>query len=415
MHTKSQTAFVGSVAIASLLVAAPGLFGEAADTDWPQFRGHHRDGISRETGLLDSWPEAGPSENWRVEIGEGFSGISVVGDVLYTMYGGMEEDRAVEYAAAFSATTGKELWKTVVGENLDTEFGNGPRATPTVDGDMVYVLGSHGDFAALDRKSGDAKWTMSLTETFGSERPHWGFSMSALVDGEKLLVQGGGGEGKSYAALNKMTGEQIWTSGDAGPSHSSPIAVEMGGERRYVYVAGDMLRCIDDKGNEVWNHPWPQGETHAAPIFVAPNRIYASGAEGVGATLVEVSMGSSGEQVQELWTEPRLRNHFSTSVVHDGALYGFDNATLKSVSVETGELNWAKRGMGKGSLILADDHLLVLSDSGALIQLEASPEGYKETGRVQALSGRSWTAPSLANGKVFVRNHTEMVSYDLKG
>jgi len=412
---KTRTALKGGAALLALLLTTPSAFPEAADTDWPQFRGHHRDGISRETGLLDSWTETAPGEVWRVEIGEGFSGMSVVGEHLYTMYAGMEGERAVEYAAAFNTTSGKEVWKTIVGDKLDTEFGNGPRATPTVDGDMVYVLGSHGDLIALDRKSGASKWTLSLTETFGSERPHWGFSTSALIDGEKLIIEGGGGEGKSYAALNKMTGEQIWTSGDGRPGHSSALAVDMGGERRYVYVAGGVLRCIDEDGNEVWNHPWPQGETHAIPLFIAPNRIYASGAEGVGATLLEVSMGAEGEEVAELWKDARLRNHFSASVVHDGNIYGFDNATLKSVSAETGELNWAKRGLGKGSLILADGDLLILSDSGALVQVKATPEAYTETGRVQALEGRSWTAPTLANGKLYVRNHTEMVSFDLKG
>ena len=408
-------------ALAALLLTTGGaLVAESHANDWPQFRGHQRDGISPETGLLDEWPTDGPPEAWRVKIGEGYSGIAIVGDRLYTMYAAAdasdgEDSEAIEYAAAFEAGTGKELWRTPIGEKLDTEFGNGPRATPTVDGDDVFVLGSRGDLAALDAASGEKKWGLSLTETFGSERPYWGFAASALVDGDKVLIEGGGGEGKSYAALDRASGEVLWTTGDGTPGYNSPIAVDMMGKTRYVYVAGGKLRCIDEKGQEVWAHDWPRGETHASPVFIAPDMIYASGAEGVGARLIRVKEGSEGAELEELWEEPRLCNHFSTSVVHDGHLYGFDNATLKAVSVESGEMTWGKRGLGKGSLIYADGHLLVLSDRGELLLIEARGDEYVEKARFQALEGKSWTSPTLAHGKLYLRNHTEMVAFDLAG
>ncbi|MDH3743671.1 MAG: PQQ-like beta-propeller repeat protein [Acidobacteriota bacterium] len=411
---QGKSLFVHFVAVAVLLAVAP-LAAEPGPADWPQFRGSARDGISTETGLLATWPEEGPPEAWRVEIGEGYSAISIVGDRLYTMFAGEHEDDPVEFAAAFEASTGKEVWRTVVGEKLDTEFGNGPRATPTIDGDSLYVLGSHGDLAALATADGAEIWTLSLTEAFGSQRPYWGFSTSALVDGDKLVIEGGGGEGKSYAALNKKTGEVLWTTGDGRPGHNSPIALDVMGKRRFVYVAGGKLRCIDADGGEVWAHEWPRGETHASPVFIAPNMIYASGAEGIGATLLRVDESSEDSKVEELWQIPHLRNHFSTSVVHEGHIYGFDNATFKSVSVETGELAWAKRGLGKGSLIYADGHLLVLSDRGKLVRAKASPDGYVESGNIEALSGKTWTAPTLANGHLYLRSHTEMVSYRLGG
>ncbi len=412
MH-RSKNLFA-HLAAALVLMAAGPLAAEPGPADWPQFRGTARDGVSTETGLLTTWTDDGPPEVWRVEIGEGYSGMSVVGDRLYTMYAAEHEDKAVEFAAAFESATGKEVWRTLIGDKLDTEFGNGPRATPTVDGETVYVMGSHGALAALKASDGSEIWRLELTEAFGSQRPYWGFSMSALVDGDKLLVEGGGGEGKSYAALDKKTGEVVWTSGDGRPGHNSPISMDVMGERRIVYVAGGKLRCIDSDGGEVWAHEWPQGETHASPVFIAPNMIYASGAEGVGATLIRVDEQAE-TKVEEVWKVPNLRNHFSTAVAHDGYLYGFDNATLKSVSVETGEMAWAKRGLGKGSLIYADGHLLVLSDRGKLVSIEASGEGYSEAGSVQALTGRSWTSPTLANGRLYLRNHTEMVSYRLDG
>ena len=151
------------------------------------------------------------------------------------------------------------------------------------------------------------------------------------------------------------------------------------------------------------------------PLFVAPDKIFASGAEGVGATLVRITEDGDKAKAEEVWQTRFMRNHFSSSVVQDGHIYGFDNATLKCLSVESGEMAWAKRGLGKGSLILVDRHLLVLSDRGQLLLLKATPDGYEEKGSVQALEGKSWTSPTLSHGRLYLRNHTEIVSYDLEG
>ncbi len=453
-------------ASALVLVAAAGTFADsdagrtsgATDAeDWPQFRGHHRDGMSPATGLLDAWPEDGPKELWRIPLGEGYSGVSVAGGRIYTMYAEAppeEEPEAegeeplaedgeeavaadggetaaadgeaaaaeaekpkTEYAAAFDAASGKQLWRAAVGERLVTQFGNGPRSTPTVDGDTVYVLGAHGDLAALAAADGARRWQISFSEAFGSKRPRWGFATSSLVEGDMLLVESSGPEGKAYAALDKASGEVRWTTGEPNPrgSYNSPMAITMGEKRLFVYLGKEVLRAVDDAGNEVWSHPWPQGESHSMPLYIPPDRFFASGAEGVGAALLQVKSDGGGMQVEEIWTNRIMRNHYSSSILHDGYIYGFDNATLKCISAETGEQQWAKRGFGKGSLIYADGHLIVLSDRGTLVQAEATPEGYSEKGRVQALDGKCWTAPSLAGGKLYLRSHSEMVSYELNG
>ena len=423
------------LAVGLALVSAAGAFAESATDDWPQFRGHHRDGMSPATGLLDAWPEGGPKELWRTPLGEGFSGISVVGGRIYTMYaeappeaepaegeeptaeGEEAEKPKTEYAAAFDAASGKELWRTAIGERIVTQFGNGPRSTPTVDGDTVYVLGAHGELAALAAADGAVRWQLDFSETFGSQRPYWGYSTSSLVEGDLLLVESNGPEGKAYAALDKASGEVRWTTGEPNPqgSYNSPMAINMGDKRVFVYIGNEVLRAVDGDGNEVWSHPWPAGESHAMPIHIPPDKFFASGTEGVGAALVRVTSDDEGMKVEEVWKNRIMRNHFSSSILHDGHIYGFDNATLKCISAETGEQQWAKRGFGKGSLIYADGQLIVLSDRGTLVQAEATPEGYRETGRVQALEGKCWTAPSLAGGKLYLRSQNEMVSYDLKG
>jgi outer membrane protein assembly factor BamB len=388
---------------------------EQSTGEWPQFRGVKRDGVSLETGLADTWGESGPKELWRRPIGEGYSAISVAGGRLYTMFSDDHEGEAVEFAAAFDPVTGGELWRTPLGQKLDTQFGNGPRSTPTVDGDTVIVLDSTGTLAALAAEDGAERWKISLTETFGSEVPHWGFATSALVDGDHVIVQGGGADGRSYAALDKQTGDVVWTAGEGPPAYNSALTVEMGGRRQYVYVLDQKLMAVDPGGKKLWSHPWPEGETHAMPLHVPPNRIFASGAEGVGAALLEIQGDADGMSVEELWKTRFMRNHFSSSIVHEGHIYGFDYATLKCIGVEDGELAWAKRGYGKGSLIFADGHLIVLSDSGRLVLVEAKPDGYTEKASLQALEGRCWTAPSLSGARLYLRNHTEMVSYDLKG
>lgn len=399
----------------ALVLATPILAGDGHD--WPQFRGINRDGLSAETGLADSWPEAGPREVWRVPLGEGYSGISVVGDRLYTMYATDHEGEPTEVAAAFDAKSGKELWRTPIGPKYDTEFGNGPRSTPTVDGDSVYVLGSQGDLAALATKDGKPRWSMSLKEKFGSQTPTWGFSTSVIVDGDHVVLQAGGGDGKSYTAIDKKTGEVEWTFGDSGVGYNSALRVEVDGEPRYVYVSRGKLYCIDADGNKVWEHPWFEGrlEAHAIPVKVGKNKLFASGAEGVPAQLLQVSEDGKAGSVEKLWETRFMRNHFNASVVHGDHLYGFDNATLKAISVQDGEMAWGKRGLGKGSLIYADGKLYVLSDRGKLVLLEATPEGYTEKGSVQALEGRCWTAPTLSGGRLYLRNHEEMVAYDVKG
>jgi len=394
-------------------VCSTAMMAETKGQDWPQFRGIHRDGRSAETGLLKSWPEGGPREVWRRPLGAGYSAVSVVGDRLYTMYAADQDGKPVEFAAAFNATDGDELWRVALGERFDTEFGNGPSATPTVDGDTVYVMDSRGNLAALATTDGKERWKLSLTETFGSEIPTFGFSMSPLVDGNQLIVEGGGSEGQAYAGLNKKTGEIKWSVGDTGPGYNSPLLVEVDGKKRYVYVVREKLMSIDENGKEIWSHAWPQGETHAMPLSVPPDRIYVSGAEGVGAKMLRVTEKGGKGSAEVLWETGRVRNHFSSAILHGEHIYSFDNATMKSIAVADASMAWGKRGLGKGALIYADGHLIALSDRGKLLLVEATPEGYVEKSSVQALEGLCWTAPSLAHGRLYLRNHDEIVAYDL--
>ena len=319
--------------------------------------------------------------------------------------------------AAYVRSTGMQDGDdSYLATNLVTTLNAGLARCRAGLGDTVFVLSSFGDFAALNLEDGRIRWELNLGEAFGTKMPNFGFASSCLVDGDLVVIQAGGPEGKSYAALSRKNGEVQWTTGEAEQiGYSSPLLVEIGGTRQYVSLISNQLRSVDTEGVEIWTHPWPEGETHSMPVFIPPDKIYASGAEGVGAHLLQIEAEEGNVQVQEIWQSPFMRNHFSSSVIDGDHLYGFDNATLKCIALSDAKMAWGKRGFGKGSLILADDLLYVLSDRGQLVLAKATPDGYEETGSVQALEGRCWTSPTLSGGRLYLRNHTEMVVYDLKG
>lgn len=397
-----------------LTVGVVPLIGAPGTTDWPQFRGQARDGVSSETGLADSWPEGGPKQLWRRPIGTGYSGITVVGDRIYTMYAD-EGESPQEFACSIDAATGDELWRTPIGKRFDNQFGNGPRSTPTVFDDALYVLDSNGNFAALASADGKLRWTVNLTEEFGSQLPTFGFSSSPVVIGDAVLLQVGGTEGRSFAAFDRTSGKVAWSFGEGPAGYSSSLPVTIQGVEQFVAIANQKVHSLNADGKELWSHVWPPGESHSMPLFLPPDRIFASGTEGIGAAMLKVQKTEDGFAVEELWNTPLMRNHFSSSVVHAEHIYGFDNATLKCISAADAHLAWAKRGFGKGSLILADDKLIVLSDRGQLLLIKADPASYQQLGSVQALDDRSWTSPTLSGGRLYLRNNTEIVAYDVTG
>ncbi len=390
----------------SILLVLPQVFAET-DYDWPQYRGPERDGTSPESGLLKEWPFDGPKVLWKRDIGTGFSGLAIAGGKIYTMMAEGEK----EYAAAFDAESGKELWRTEVGALFPSEFGDGPRSTPAVAGKNIVVLGSYGDLVGLSAKDGTKRWELNLTTDFGSAIPSHGYSTAPMVEGDLLVIEVGGGKGKAYAALDPKTGKSRWTTQDGTATYTSPIAVTLGGKRQLISIGGSKIVSFDTAGELIWSHAWDGGI--AMPIFIAPDeQLFSTYRASMVAQLRE---GDGGIEVEQVWQNAEMNNHFNSSVIHDGYIYGFDNNILKCVAVKDGERMWAKRGFGEGSLILADGHLIILTERGQLVQAKATSEGFEEEGRFQAIEGKSWTAPALAGGKLYIRNLKQMMSLDLRG
>lgn len=406
MHVGSK---VRELVVGMLLAGAAGL---APAEDWPQWRGPRMDGTSQETGLLSAWPENGPPELWRVPLGAGFSAVSVVGDRAYTMYGGAEG----EFAVCLDAVRGAILWKTRSGDLFTNSYGDGPRATPSIDGDRVYTLGGGGMLQCLDAASGKQVWGYRLTDKFGGEPPEFGFSASPVVFGDMLVVVTGSGSGQSLAAVNKATGDVLWTSLDDKAGYSTPLRIEAAGVPQLVVLMGEALVGVSPQdGREYWRHPWKTtlDANVATPIF-RDNRLYVSTGYGTGCGLFELSAVDGRPAAKLLWANKEMKNYFSTCVLVGNYLYGFNNTMLSCMDFETGEVKWRQRGFNRGSLLAADGKLIIYGERATLALAEVSPDGYKEISQVPILEDQTWTVPTLSGGRLFVRNDKELVCLNLK-
>jgi len=398
------------------LICIP-IYGSNEEEGWTQYRGPNRDGVSLSKTPIKAWPSGGqPHEVWRQPIGEGFSGISIIGEKLITAFA---ED-SQEFIGGFDRKTGKELWRTALGPKFDEEMGNGPRATPTIDGDFAYILDSTGGLFCVNIKSGDLIWKVSLTDDFKIKLPRRGFSTSPLISNKTLIIHGGG-QDSAFIGLDKTTGKTVWKTGDAAAGHSSPFMAAINGTEQAVFTIARVVekdgerQVIDEAvsvspdGETLWRGP-SLSQIIAMPVFVPPNKVFISSSVENGCLLIQVQKDG---KVETVWHNKEMRNHFNSSVYYEGHIYGFSSSTLKCLVADTAKRIWSKRGYGKGSLIIADSKLIILSDRGKLALIEATPKGFKELAQAQVLKSKSWTSPSFAEGKLYLRNHKEMVCYDL--
>ncbi|HET9524607.1 MAG TPA: PQQ-binding-like beta-propeller repeat protein [Pyrinomonadaceae bacterium] len=384
----------------------------ANNANWPQWRGPNRDGVSKETGLLKQWPAEGPPLVWKATgAGRGYSSFSVANGRLYTM--GLRDDR--EFVIAFDIANGKELWATPHPNSaFRNDRGDGPRGTPTVDGDKVYALGGNGDLSALDARTGKVAWTKNILKEFGGRNITWGISESPLIIGNKLLVNPGG-QGASIVALNKSDGSLIWKSQSDRAGYSSAIPVEVNGGTQVVFFTHQRAVGLDLKdGRLLWEYARPANDVaNAATPIARGNRVFISSDYGTGGGVVEIKPDG---QAQEVWFTRDVRNHHSSSVLVGDHLYGFSSAILMAVKFDTGEIAWRDRSVGKGSLVYADGRLYCFSENGVMGLVEATPSGYVERGRFRIEQGSlpTWTHPVVAGGRLYLRDQDTIYAYDVR-
>lgn len=387
-------------------------FNRALD-DWPQWRGPNRDGISAEKGLLKTWPAGGPPLAWRATgAGEGYSSFAASQGKLYTL--GARAD--TEYVIAYDAASGKRLWEAAHGRRFSNDRGDGPRATPTIDGDRVYAFGASGDLSVLDAATGKVHWTINVLKQFRGTNIVWGLSESPLVLSDRILVNAGG----PIVALKKTDGSLLWKQDNPTPAgYSSAVLHKAGNVTQAIFFTSDRVMGIDiNTGRALWDYNTVSNRTaNIATPVVRGNRVFVSSDYGTGSALLELTAAGNDVRAREVYFTRQMKNHHSTSVLVGDFLYGFDSAILTALNFDTGQVAWQNRSVGKGSLVFADERLYLYSEGGVVGLAEASPTGYREHGRFELKTGGrlpTWSHPVVSGGKLFLRDQDTIYAYDVR-
>ena len=405
-----------SLSLSRMFVCVGGLL-LMAGADRPQFLGPGRDGTSTEKGLLTSWPREGPAVVWGKQVGAGFSGPVVAGGrlILFHRVG----DR--EVVECLDAGSGKGLWKFGYPTAYQDDFGfdEGPRSTPLVAGKRVYTLGAEGVLHCLDLGTGKKIWGRPLNTDYQVAKGFFGVATSPLLEGGLVLVNVGG-KGAGIVALAKETGKEVWRATDQGASYSSPVAATIDGTRHVFFFTREGLVSLDPGNGHVrfskrWRSRLDASVNAAAPV-VAGEYVFISACYQTGAALLRVRP----EAAEEVWkSDDVLSNHYATSIHHAGYLYGFDGrqehgARLRCVEMKTGKVRWTKEGFGCGSMVLAGGNLIVLTEDGELVLVEATPRAYREKSRASLLGKPCRALIALANGRLYARDGKKLVCVNLE-
>ena len=400
------------LALLLLVVAAPLA---AAGSDSPQWRGPDRTGISPAADLLAEWPDDGPPILWRIDdIGAGFGSVATQDGTVY-IQGTQDGDSAV---FSRNAEDGSAGWTTTLGPLLVQDRGNGPRGTPTVVGDHLFVITGTGILAKLQRSDGKVVWQKNLLTEYGASNPYWGISESPLVlDGVVYAMPGG--SKATVVALATENGNEIWAQHYGHKaSYSSLMPATFHGVDvlvGFTQSAGIGVRRSD--GELVWEYAAPANRTaNAATPVIGGNIVVYSSGYGTGAGAIEILEGEGGKlDTRELWFQSRLQNHHGGIVLYDGHLYGFFGNALACADLRTGEIAWQARSVGKGSLTIADGKLFLLGERHRVGLADATSEAYRERGRfdLERIDEPSWAYPVVSDGRLYIRDQNTLTAYDV--
>jgi outer membrane protein assembly factor BamB len=386
--------------------------------DWPQWQGPGRNRMSKETGLLAEWPSEGPRVVWTANnLGTGYGSMAVTGDRVFVQ--GTRDNSSV--VIALNRADGKEVWSRAIGpadNRQRIDQGAGPRGTPTVDGDRLYVLTENGDLAGV-KTDGAPVWQLNILKEFGGSQLPWMISESPLVDGPHLVVTPGG-PGAGVVKLDKMTGKTVWTSKDLSDSaaYSSVVAADVQGVRTYMTFtanAGVGIRASD--GKLMFRYPTAANNVAniSTPVY-ADNQVFFASGYGAGGGLLKLTAQNGEVVATEAYATREMKNHHCGMVLVDGYLYGYNEAILTCLEFATGKMMWRDRSVGKGSVTYAGGRLYIQSENNVVGLVEATPSGYREKGRFQIpeKARMSWAHPAISDGRLYVRNQDTLLVYDIK-
>ncbi|MDZ4801945.1 MAG: PQQ-binding-like beta-propeller repeat protein [Bryobacteraceae bacterium] len=383
--------------------------------DWPQWHGPDRTNLSKETGLLRQWPSGGPKVVWKIGgLGTGYGSVAIVGDRIYVQ--GTKDNKSTVFA--LDRATGQPKWTAPIGRALDQDRGGGPRGTPTVEGDVLYVLTEAGDLAQVRLKDANVVWNRNILKEYGGSNPHWHISESPLIDGNKLIVTPGG-RGAGIVALNKANGDAVWKSDlsdEAG--YASCIVADIHGVRTYMTLTADSgcgVRASD--GKMMWRYERAcNGTANCTTPIYANNKVFYTSAYGTGCGLVDISKAGEALKATEVYFNKEMQNHHGGVVLVNGHLYGSSGSILTCMDFATGAGKWKERSVGKGSVTYAEGMIYYLSETHAMALVEANPAAYVEKGRfpVSDEGHPSWAHPVVCGGKLYIRNQSTLTCYDIK-
>ena len=400
----------------TLILAGALFLSTARAADWPNFRGPNHNGISTETGWLVKWPAAGPKPLWKASVGLGYATVTVANGRAYAM--GNTGDTATLFC--FDADTGRNLWKFSCPNKIINDYSKpkgmgGPTGSPTIEGNRVYVMSGDGCLFALATQSGEIVWSNNLVDSLGLVKPHWGFAGSPLLQDNLLVLDAG----LCGTAVDKTTGKVVWTSDKATSGYSTPVPCSFNNTPAVAFLSADAARGVETKtGNLLWSFPF-KSQINIADVVVSGNDVFMSAGYSKGAAMAHVD-GTNSAQV---WASASFANHINSSVLVDGYLYGVagminggaKTAFLQCVEFATGAQKWSYEGFGGGGLIVADHKIIMLGDTGELAVGEISPVSFTPISRARVLGEWCWTAPTLANGRIYCRNNQgDVVCLDVK-
>ena len=377
-------------------------------TDFPQFLGPDRNAIITNIKLNTDWKNNPPELVWKQPIGAGWSGFAVVDNAAITQ----EQEDEWEKVVCYDLHNGKEKWTHRDRARYYTALGQlGPRATPTIDGDLVYTVGGTGILNCLDFETGKQIWSTNIFEESGANAPPWGVSISPLVLDELVIVSAGGA-----VAYHKDTGDIAWTGHRHRSGYSSPVLLTLAGTEQVVLFNNGLVTSHEPATGELlWKQPWPAVECAAQPTPLPGNKLLVSTAYGIGAKLFQISRSNPSQEfnVNLLWETTYFKAKFTTIIYYEGYLYGLDDGIFACINPADGTRQWKRGRYGHGQTILISDVLLVLTESGDIILLEPNPEAHKELARFPALEGQTWNNPALVGNYLLVRNSREAACYRL--
>jgi outer membrane protein assembly factor BamB len=380
-----------------------------ASAHWTSFRGPERNGHYHQQPVRTDWG-SGLTPLWKQPVGGGYASFVIADGRAFTM-----EQRGVrEVAAAYDVVTGRELW-TSAWTALFQENGDGPRATPAWHDGRLYVLGGTGELRALDSATGGTLWRTHILADAGAGNLEFGMSASPLVIDNTVVVLAGGTNGQSVVAYERQSGKRLWGALDDSASYSSPMLVTLAGVRQILTFTTERLVGLSpENGKLLWELPWKEVNQASQPVVAGPDRVFISGS-GRDATMLQLAAGAGGQlTVREIWRSNRMNNHFTSSVLHDGFIYGLDESILTCLDASTGELKWKGGRYGYGQVILASGHLIVLTEQGELALVRADPKAHQEITRFAAIEGKTYNHPAMSDGILLVRNNEEMAAFDLR-